>query len=284
MSASTSAEPIPKDLAPETVDDFWTTGYTIVPDVFSHAEMDAIRRAAYATRDHAGDLLSCPELGKIVTDPRVLRVAEQLLGSPPVYIGDGSCVFDGESGFHKDNPDRHDATGPDWNRPERYDILRFALYAQDHSEHSGGVGLRYGSHERAPRSAGRSVYAHSRLGDLVVWNLRTTHRGMVDLLRWPRVPLPRKLGKKLPSLLKLPRPEGERIGCFWSYGADGPHLDRMIEYLRHRSYAIERWRATKYDAETLERARRSGLIVRDFHEESFSLDLASATLKHQPLA
>ncbi len=168
-------------------------------------------------------------------------------------------------------------------RPGRYTVLRFGLYLQDHADHSGGVGFRLASHNAVERHVGRSVYAASRPGDVVVWNLRTTHRGTVDFIRWPRILLDRKIARLVPRPAKLPRPPGARVGLFCSYGSAGPHLDRFIEYLRHRTWAIERWRESVYDEATLELIERSGLTVRDLRAEVLAEDHAKATYKHSPL-
>ena len=271
------------DLEQSRIDQFWEDGYETLPDVFSPEEVEELRKAAYVARGHGGDLLSSPHLRDFVLHPGMRRAAEQLLGAPPIYIGDSGCVFGGESGFHKDNPDRHDANGPDWTLPDRYTIIRFGLYLQDHANHSGGIGFRHGSHNLPPRNAGRSVYAASRVGDLVAWTLRTTHRGSVDFVRWPRILLARKLARLLPAAVKLPRPEGDRVALFCSYATDGPHLERLIDYLHHRTWALERWRESVYDDETRAAIERSGLTVRDLRAEALAQDPSQATFKHAPL-
>jgi hypothetical protein len=264
-------------------DGLWERGYQIFPSVYSDEEIQRLRGGAYAYRGSKEDLLSTPHLRSVLLNRRMVEIARALLGAQPIYFGDSACVFNGLSGFHKDNPDRHDGNGPDWTRPERYSLIRFGLFLQDYSEHSGGVGFRVGSHNNPDRRAGASVYAASRPGDLIVWSLRTTHRGQVHLLRWPRLPLPTKLVPRIPGFARIAQPEGDRIGLFWTIGADGPHFERYIDYLRTRIYAIERWQESVYDEDMRRLIEAAGLELRDLRAEVLAQDNSRATAKHTAL-
>jgi hypothetical protein len=290
----------PEKKAPELpdvdVERYWREGYLLLRGVFSEEEIGALRRDAFGVLEEqeasgrsqqsgeltriAGDLLAKPSMRRLVVDERVLHVVRSLLGGRPVYFGDSNFqVGRGLRGWHKDNrlPDRFDHHAPDWQG--RYTVLRMGVYLQDHAQHSGGLGIRAGSHEpsalvralgrlpiarprvEASTHYGKPVAIDSRVGDLVVWNLRTTHSGNVVRLR----PLPgRKVGTWVENLaprwLRLPEEE-RRVAIFLTYGVEGEHLERYVDYLRERGYLEATWRELREEAEGLATAAERGLEV-----------------------
>ena len=275
---------------------YWREGYLVLRGVFSAEEIDTLRRDAFGVLEEqdasgesqtsgevtraAGDLLAKPTLRRLVADERVLHVVRSLLDGHPVYFGDSNFqIGRGLRGWHKDNrlPDRFDHHAPDWQG--RYTVLRMGVYLQDHAEHSGGLGIRARSHEpsalvralgRVPVARprveasihyGKPVAVDSRVGDLVVWNLRTTHSGNVVRLR----PFPhRKVGtwveNLVPRWLCLPEEE-RRVAIFLTYGVEGEHLERYVEYLKDRGYLEPTWQELRADAEAQAFAAERGLQV-----------------------
>src|SRR4051795_6625506 len=139
---------------------FQRDGFVIVRGVFSQDEIAGIRAGAYAEAAAAGmrpgtgkgfalpgDVGSHALLCHLITDPRVVAVARQLLDDQPVHFRDSAVgVGSLERGWHKDNrtADRYDLSGQDWDGD--YPLIRMGIYCQDHVEHSGGLALRVGSH------------------------------------------------------------------------------------------------------------------------------------------
>src|SRR5690606_35997020 len=138
-----------------------------------------------AHRGPKGDLLATPGVNEALLDGKLVGIARQILGSDEIfYAGDGSFTVNGtQHGFHKDNADRNDPAAPDWRDP--YTILRFGIYLQDHMFHSGGLNLRIGSHTKVSLTEGRNIAVRSRIGDVVVWSLRTTHSGNATQVIFP---------------------------------------------------------------------------------------------------
>ena len=177
----------------------------------------------------------------------------------------GITVNGVQRGFHKDNADRVDPNAPDWNG--RYTILRFGIYLQDHYRHTGGLNLRHQSHNTPDLSVGNNVYVRTRVGDVAVWSLRTTHSGNGTLLRFPKwyAPLPSKAGG-YPPWLVAPR-DGDRIAIFAALGLDDAHMSRYVEYLKTRKYMVDIWRKSTYDQAALTAAEQAGLTVRNVPAE-----------------
>jgi hypothetical protein len=248
-------------------------GWVNVRGLFSRREIAEMREQAreVVRSGSKSDLLSQPGIGRIVYDPRILDVATEILGAKPVYFGDGGVmggIIGGSMEWHKDNPDRNDERGPDWR--SRYTLIRMGIYLQDHSRHSGGLGIRDRSHNTPDLRVGKPMAVQSEVGDLLVWYLRTTHAGFAARLRFARNTffpirvLKRLVGPqyRLPPIFEpLPdRSPDERLAIFYTYGQRDAHLDRYLQYLKSRSYAVEQWQATKYTPERLAEATASGRL------------------------
>lgn len=266
------------------VDDFWTKGYAVLPGVYSREEIQSFREGAYATKDEGGDILANDRLNSILTDGRMISVARKLLGTNTVYYGgDATFTINGtQRGFHKDNTDRQDPNGPDWTQG-RYTQLRFGIYCQDHTKHTGGLNLREGSHEWVDHKKGPNRYVKVKPGDLAVWSMRITHSGNGLLLRWPwhnEVPLPTE-HDKYPNWKKA-KPDGDRIAIFAHLGADDAHAKRYNDYLKTRAYMVNRWRKKPYTPEQLDKAEAAGLKVRNMPAEVMDDPKAGLSAKWEP--
>jgi hypothetical protein len=250
------------------VDGFWKNGWTIVRGVYSPADIKRLRDAAYWSRKNfGGDLLANPRLREVLTDGNLVEIARQILGDDKiVYAGDSAFTINRmQRGFHKDNADRVDPNAPDWNG--RYTILRFGMYLQDHYRHTGGLNLRHQSHNTPDLSVGKNIYVRTRVGDVAVWSLRTSHSGNGTLLKFPKssAPLPRH-HNKFPKWLVTAK-DGDRIALFAALGLDDAHMARYVDYLKTRKYMCDIWRRSKYDQAALSAAQQAGLIVRDVPAE-----------------
>lgn len=251
------------------VDEYWEKGYTIVRGVYSNEEIADFRERALAHQGkHGGDLLSHPALRSAVTDGRMLDVAKQILKRDDIaYYGDSTAAIrEGTPGFHKDCADRADPNAPDWQ--STYTQIRFGIYLQDHYTHSGGLNVREGSHNLVNTTEGRVRQLRTRVGDLGVWSLRTTHSAAGTILRWPwRDQHPHY--NDVPNIpkWKIAPTDGKRIALFAALGADDEHLDRYIEYMKQRKYVLPIWNASKWSGEAIAEAKSAGLRLRNVHEE-----------------
>ncbi|HYN97219.1 MAG TPA: hypothetical protein VES42_25555 [Pilimelia sp.] len=248
---------------------FWTYGYTIVRNVYSADEITALREAALASRHRGpGDLLSNPSMRHVLTDGRLVDIARRILSRDDIlYYGDSSfTIKPGTPGYHKDNADRTDPLAPDW-RNDPYTQLRFGVYCQDHWRHSGGLNLRSKSHTTVSLTHGKTVYLRTRVGDVGVWSLRTSHSGGGTLLKFPRWVHPEPTGgRRYPAFL-VAKPHPERVSVFAALGADDEHAARYVDYLKTRTYMVNSFRNSVYDDDALAEAAKVGLRVRDLRRE-----------------
>lgn len=250
-------------------DRFWRDGFVIVRNLFDPQEVRSFRELALEGGETGRDLLSQPGLSDLLLDNRILDCFRSILGqSELVYFGDSSVMI-GETaaGFHKDNPDKVDPRAPDWQL-DRYPLVRMGLYTTDHSRFPDGVDLRRGSHKYPSLTKGEHVQPDLRVGDVVFWNLRTSHSGGAMKLLGHAVNPASYFGRllrKLPAVRD--KPHERRVAFFATFALAGPQLERFIESLKFREYAVSAWRASRYDPGTLDRAGARGLTVRDVAEE-----------------
>ncbi len=246
---------------------FWRNGFAVLKGMYTKDEIQQIRQEAYDSQGYGGDLLANPRLAHVLTDGRMVAVAQKLLDTDDIfYGGDSSFTINGtQRGFHKDNADRHDPKAPDWSG--RYTQLRFGIYCQDHSRHTGGLNLRIGSHNIKNTTEGKNHYVKIKPGDLAVWSMRISHSGNGMLLKFPYLhyPLPTEHDKYKKWMVA--KPDGDRIAVFAHLGANDAHAQRYADYLKTRTYMVNAWRKRPYDDEARLAAKRAGLTLRDMPAE-----------------
>jgi hypothetical protein len=261
---------------------FRRRGYTVVKRLFAPEEIEALREEtarAMVRLDERGltvsdtgpegtarygrcDVLSIPEVRHILLDPRVHGVIGELLGDRPTYFGESVLRMGttGVRGWHRDCVHRMKLLGGlDWYDP--YCILRCAIYMQDHAHHTGGLAIRPRTNRSKFQIRSLPILADTEIGDLIVWDLRTTHSGEVIRLRpLPGIPLPPRLQTRLPQALRLGE-ERERMVLFMTFALRGPHLDHYIDYLTTRKQNRELWATSQFGPEVWEQAAEVGLDV-----------------------
>lgn len=250
------------------IEQFWKDGFLHIPGFFPVAQVERWRTRAIDRGKTLADLLSDDVLQDLVTDPRVVGLARSILGGDPVYFGDSTAALGYNGwGFHKDNSDRLDAAAPDW-ATDRYPLIRFGVYCQDHDPDPGGLELRRGSHLIANYTDGEYVTPKIRRGDPLVWNFRTSHSAGVRRIKLLGTRLPHhkwigRLNQRVNLEPLMRQPSQTRVGLFLTMALRGPLLDRHIEYLKNRSYPWEIWAQSSWDDEARAKAAAVNLDLID---------------------
>ncbi len=291
-------------LSVEEVQRFEREGYLLIPQLFSDTEIQAIKDTILRLKENPqiihlvrnavvfrGSLFNYTTLETIVFDDRILDVARSVLGDSLLYFGDSSFqTGQGPRGLHRDNIDRLNPLGPDWDGD--YPLLRMGIYIGDFVSNSGGLKLVPRSHRsllpflprplrnllnRAVRpltplfTVGRKLQAvvqgghniPSRSGDLMIWSFRLLHSGNAVKLR-------KHLDWALPTWLEDHLPESwraqgnkDRMVLFCAFARAGSSLNR---YLAGRRPAdLNQWRWTRWDPsfEAMARSKRVDLQKAD---------------------
>jgi hypothetical protein len=279
----------------EARDYFVEHGWALMGGLFTPDEVARLREGVGRSDSDGlsrGDLLANPHLWQVVCDERVLRVVHAFLGGPPTYFGDSGWNIGyalGNIGFHKDNPDKQKSTKPDWQGP--YTIIKVGIYLQDHAWHSGGLAVRDRSHNTVDTTLGHPIAVPSKVGDVIVWYLRTTHSGYVSRLRLvPKVVLPLPLLAKITVSKDLqyeasetffrPLEHGQRMSMFASYGRGDHHERRYLDYLKTRKFAVESWQRSQYTDEARALTKKRGLTLVEVGNSVKHVDLTTLDVAH----
>lgn len=242
---------------------FWKDGFVHIKSVFMEKDIEKLR--AFIIKNEKKkilkeivdkDIFNNTKINKYFLDDRVVKIIKAILEKPPVYFGDSSITIVKQHNvgmYHKDCTDRLDPNGPDWK--SKYPLIRVALFLQDHKKSSGGIILGKFSHNILFKSrliqvfyeeifgflSGTFKHCDSKMGDLVIWNLRTTHGPMGKRLKYFfKRPISRRLDKFIPNFLKYTF-YGSRILVTATFGSESQHLTRYINYLKTRKYMVNKW-------------------------------------------
>ena len=194
-------------------------GIFVVRNVLSRDEIDELRDIVVRHLTRGGLRFSLgktqpnaavqvPDLSFIFSHPRILKVVKQVLGETEVvFTGHCDIHMNMLSGWHKDSGETVPGgyfTGPYMSSPDCR-VLKVAIYLQDTGRRDGFT-ARLGSHREKDLSVGDEVKVQSRVGDIVVFDVRITHTGQ----------LPDPVEKGLKGLsLALNRGQRDREDSAW---------------------------------------------------------------------
>lgn len=248
---------------------FWKDGYVHLKRVFNPSELKILRKKVLTLNSSKNtykqgkrDLLLNKEISKFLLDERLLEIVNIILGDIPIYFGDSSfTVYDTHERvgkYHKDCTDRLDPKAPDWQG--EYPLLRVGFLLQNHKKQSGGILLGKESHNILFSNKtlrilheevfgwifGKFKHIESDIGDLVIWNLRTTHAPMGKYFKFFfKMPISERLSRIIPRFLQNTY-KGKRCLVQITFALKSNHLDRYINYLKTRDYQINKWKNSKY--------------------------------------
>lgn len=250
-------------------------GWVLIKNVFNNEEISKFRELALKDADHEGDLLSSQYLSPVITDKRLLDLIKECLKAESIYyFGDSSLSISRPgSGFHKDSSDRENVNSPDFKDPE-YSLLRLGIYLQDHATHSKGLCLRDKSHFFPNATQGKIINVKSEVGDVIIWKLTTTHSANADIISlFPNSAFNPKITKMIPNLLKLKSIE-PRIALFACFGKDDDYAQTYIDYLKTRSYALERWEKSAYTDAIILKMKNNNVKVDTILEAKSTINMS----------
>lgn len=76
-------------------------------------------------------------------------------------------------------------------------VYKVAIYLQDHTNNLAGLKVKPGSHKIASTEVGEELYLKTRVGDVIIFDVRLTHSGQSDILPIPWLRKPLALIRKL---------------------------------------------------------------------------------------
>lgn len=235
------------------------------------------------------DVLSYSEINEAILNKDLIDSIRHLLNGDPVYWGYSSFRWNEKAyrSFHNDA--KNDNQCP---FSSNYPLLRIGIYLQDHSKFSNGLKVWKGSCHTLgygrtllkkiffnkgslkyllPQQLYSSINVDTRVGDVVVWNLRTCHSGgALRIKPFPNISfhpiIENFIEKKFPKLL-IPE-EKNRGVIFATFGKESEELDNFIEENTSHpelKYTIKNSNLPN-NKEILEKSKKLGLKILDIEK------------------
>lgn len=87
----------------------------------------------------------------IITNKKILDFARELLGEDLIYLYNSKSIYQltsGDLNWHRDNVSRIFNQGPDWDKNEKYNVLRIAIYLSPYIKNKTGLKVIPKSHQK----------------------------------------------------------------------------------------------------------------------------------------
>lgn len=230
-------------------------GYVVVPEVLSRDELQCLRRsldglfAARWVECDCGKVLSdgagtCPELGWLFAHPGIVAAVREAIGRPEiVFTGNCNLHRNKLGNWHKDMGRVHGGYfQDDVHTLDECPIVKVGVYLQDHDRDGAGFRVRVGSQRVDDLRRGDETYAPTRAGDIILFDVRLTHAGVLP------DPMERAIWRvsRLLSGARRESPAGrlakefwwrvtgkpERLSAFFTYGPPGALTDEFARNVR----------------------------------------------------
>jgi ectoine hydroxylase-related dioxygenase (phytanoyl-CoA dioxygenase family) len=122
--------------------------------------------------------VALPELAGVFAHNRILALVKLILGDDNVvFTGHCDAHMNMLSGWHKDSGEAFGGYfRGDYFLVDDCRVYKIALYLQD-SDHRSALRVRSGSHQSASILDGRELQIDTRVGDLVIFDVRLSHTG-----------------------------------------------------------------------------------------------------------
>jgi hypothetical protein len=211
-------------------------GFVIVKNVFTKNEIEKLREIVKNHFSHKG-----------VSSAYGLTQPNAAVEVPEI-----EWLFHHMSGWHKDDGLQVMEGGyfgqPMYDNPDCR-VYKIALYLQDHFDNLGGLTVRKGSHHFPSIDEGEEVYLKTRVGDIIVFDVRLTHTGQRDFVPIPQLKKPLDFVQKgLEKIRKIDRNRsnlyfkkmydkfsGDRLSIFFTYGVPNQHtIDFAINNMKRQ--------------------------------------------------
>lgn len=202
-------------------------GFVIVRNIFSNYEISQLRKlvnkhfktkgiSANSGLTQPNAAVEIPEISWLFYHPKILTIMSELLRQEKTMFTSHCDVHSGTlSAWHKDDG-MAVMDGGYFGKPT-YDelnccVYKVAIYLQDHVHNRSGLTVKKGSHRVSALDCGEEVYLKTRVGDVVIFDVRLTHTGQRDAVPICQFQKPLRLAKRIVG--KLWKIEEQKIDNF----------------------------------------------------------------------
>ena len=230
-------------------------GFFVIRNFFSDED---IKKMILLCDDFCKESVGVPFVHDLIRYDKIRRYAFQkdLIKLMTLLIGNDDLYYFGDSTIHFEPNKRifHTDARPEGfvEKYRNYPIFRVGIYLQDHFNHSGGLKLRKGSHNKmiynkqnikglikkkfkvhsikSLFNIGRVVNLKSKTGDLAIWNIKVEHSGgavipklFSNLAFWPSI------DNIIPPFLKKAEHK-KRYVIFNAFGKNSEALNHYVKF------------------------------------------------------
>jgi hypothetical protein len=226
--------------------DILRDGFVIIPNLLSKEEVEKLRYLIKArmksdptydgNQSHAACVM--PELDWLFCHPKIISFMREITQSDKIMFTNHDAISCNMlSGWHKDDGIGIYGYGEidgGYFRKLPYDledckVYKVAIYLQDHHNNLGGLSVRRGSHRSANLDEGEEVYLKTKAGDAVIFDVRITHSGQIELVPIPWLIKPLRLLRRI--TIRLFRVDiGRRLGYLYNLLTTG-YGDRLAIFI-----------------------------------------------------
>ena len=128
-------------ISKQQISKFESDGYIHIPNFFDENEIKIFSKAINIQKSliekySIDKTVDIEEVWEFINNTKMLSIIRSLLGDKIYYMHDvgvisGSTNRRSEYTWHRDNPCRRTAVGPDWNLKEKYNVVSSAVYLTD---------------------------------------------------------------------------------------------------------------------------------------------------------
>jgi hypothetical protein len=124
-----------------------------------------------------------PETARVIAAPEILRACKEIFGHERFSFTSHCDLHEGPlSVWHKDDGTSGGRVGYFEESPYGNDdcrVYKVAVYLQEHCRDRSGLSVIPGSHRWSGIDKGRRLYLPTRLGDVVLFDVRLSHAGQI---------------------------------------------------------------------------------------------------------
>lgn len=172
-------------------------GYVIIPKLLTLEQINDYREETnnyiknYPTYKNSGgisipDFISTsnfPKTSSIIYNPKLLEILTNILGTSFRFCSHNDIGINRIIGWHKDKLNGDVAKYETINiweshNDEKHEIVKVLIYLQDHSDNNDSLHIVPGSHLNPKIETSGSLLLHPKVGDVIIFDQRITHRGM----------------------------------------------------------------------------------------------------------
>tara|TARA_B110000914_G_C15430132_1_gene430966 strand:- start:148 stop:1011 length:864 start_codon:yes stop_codon:yes gene_type:complete len=128
-------------ISKQQISKFESDGYIHIPNFFDENEIKIFSKAINIKKSliekySIDKTVDIEEVWEFINNTKMLSIIRSLLGDKIYYMHDASIISgstknSSNNTWHRDNPCRRTAVGPDWNIEEKYNVVSSAVYLTD---------------------------------------------------------------------------------------------------------------------------------------------------------